>query len=179
MAGEHINDLWRDWLLKANRIAAVDFANLLQLGTIYQWDSQFSLASLDDFVISFTTGDVPVAVYQMVLDFTGTDAVTFQGFVGGTVSGGTEITEVFPLNHDNPGQSPYLANSVFEGRTIDVPGVEFMDATLLQASRNNVSSSESGGLILAENQLYYFTVTNIGNQAGTFNTDFVAGAIIE
>ena len=192
MAGEHIDDLKRDWLLRQIsfqdrqeelldaelRIAQVNYANLLQQGTVYQWDQIVNIGSGNDFVMSFTTGNVPLALFGLAIAFTGTTGATVEGFVGGTVSGGAEITDVYPLNHDNPGQSPYLANSVFQGRTIDVAGVEFFDAVLAQGNRSDIAQSSGGGMILAEDQLYYFTVTNTGAQAGDFVFEFVAGAIL-
>lgn len=155
---------------------ALSFAHQLAEGWLYEWDDFDTIASLGSRSYSFVTGPKPFLLMSAIVDFTGTTALGVGFFVGGTVSGGDEITEVFPRNHHNPQESPYAANSVFENRTIDVPGVEFMDFVLLNPSRSDIGGAAGGGFILSPNQLYYLTLTNLGNQEATFDLIMLAGS---
>lgn len=137
----------------------LSIAYLLDFGVVYTFDVKFNLANGASNVISLTTGPSPVLVNNASIQVSGTRDLLVEYFAGGTVTSGVEITEVFPRNHFNPRTSPYLASSVFTGRTVSVAGTKFLEITIGQQDRG--ASDASGGFtILAPNTLYYITITN-------------------
>ncbi len=183
MAGDHVDDLKRDWLLNQRDVLnpaelnsyRYTIAELLANGSLYDWVDLVSLAGGADTVYSFTTTDDPHVLLSFEVTFQGgnNSEILVEGFTTGTVSGGAIISPPpLPRNHDNPTASPYLNNDIFSGRTIDVAGVQFS----VQFIGTSGGSSQGGGFILNPNTLYYFVVENIGGQAADVAFRMVSGA---
>lgn len=143
---------------------------LLDNGKIYSFRNEVNIANGSSHTVSFTTNNAPALLNLMTVDVKGTRDIVIQGFVGGTVTGGTPVANVFPRNHANPGDSPFAAGEVHFGRTVSVAGTLFFDVQQGQQDRSAASQAEGAGVILAPNVLYYLTISNNDQTADTVLT---------
>ncbi len=163
----HLNDA-------EHNVYRLSLEHTLGNGSLYDWSDNFLIAQGADFTYSWTTGDDPFLLVLARVSFAagGNAELGVEGFVGGTVSGGSEITEVFPRNHYQPARSPYLVGSVFRGRTIDAAGTKFLGGNI----NDSGGSIGDGGFLLNPNTDYYITISNLGNQTADGTIIMVAGA---
>ena len=163
----HLNDA-------EHNVYRLSLEHTLGNGSLYDWSDDFVITQGASVTYSWTTGVDPFLLLLANVSFAagGHDELGVNGYVGGTVSGVTEISEVFPRNHYQPGKSPYLVGSVFQNRTIDVAGVKFLGGNISDSG----GSIGDGGFLLNPDTLYYITITNLGNQTADGTIVLLAGA---
>lgn len=123
--------------------------------------------------IGLVTDAAPVLVADLFVEVEGTRNFTIEFFEGGTLSGGSPLTQN-PRNRANQGTPPYT--SVDGGVTIDVAGVSIGKHHLGSQQRDAVSG-EGGGLILKASTTYYITLTNDDSQPAISDIEILSAAV--
>ncbi len=160
---------------KLNRLLLSE-EHLLMSGVMYAFEESVIIANGGSNVISFSTGAFATAVNSLSFIAAGTRDLYVEIYMGGAVSGGTLIPEIFPRNMWRPRENPFLDNSVYVGRTVDVPGVLINEIRLGDRDRGTVGTGY-GGLILSPDTLFYFLITN-NEQTALITTGLIMSALL-
>jgi len=146
-------------------------------GRSYHFEVIVTLAGVgDEYTFSLLTGDDPVHVAKFMFEEVGSDDVSITSFERGEVSGGTTNTTLEPLNRHRNGGPPFLPTDLLNGVTIDVPGTEFRQISILNGRR--VASSEFFDSVIWEaNTQYYFTVKNNDSQTSRMEVNVVCASL--
>jgi len=183
MAGEHINDLWRDWLLVAipqtllelnNELLSIETA--LDAGLLWNWSHHFSINGAGTENVKFTTREFKSLIFAMSITLTGSERITVSGFAASTNSGGASVDFVFPNNHNNPADSPWVGDSVTTGGTA-TGGVQFLGAEFNQGSKEATATGEAAAYILNPDTAYRFEIENFADPAEITMTMLAASVI--
>jgi len=152
--------------------------NLMVEGVMYSFHEDVTtLAAGASYTISLQTGAYPVYLNTFAVQILGSNDIGIKGYVGGAVSGGSAITSLYQMNHHNPQQSPWVANSLYGGRTVDTVGTMFSQWELIN-NRRVESTHEMDAAILKPNSLYYWTYTNNDTSTAELHGRVVASTIL-
>jgi hypothetical protein len=143
-------------------------------GRVWDFSEAVTVPAGNSVTIGLVTGTRPVLVAEVFVEVEGTRNFITEFFEGGTLSGGSPLTQN-PRNRANPGTEPYV--SVDSGVNIDVAGVSIGKHHLGDQQRSSVSG-EGGGLILKASTTYYITFTNDDSQPAISDIEILSAAVV-
>lgn len=149
-------------------------AAALIAGRVWDFFEAVTVPAGNSVTIGLVTDTAPVLVAEILIQAEGTRNLTIEFFEGGTLSGGSPLTQN-PRNRANQGTPPYT--SVDGGVTVDVAGVSIGKHHLGDQQRSAVSG-EGGGTILKGSTTYYITFTNDDSQPAISDIEILSATVV-
>jgi len=143
-------------------------------GRVWDFFEAVTVPAGNSTTIGLVTDAIPVLVSEVFVQVEGTRNLTIEFFEGGTLSGGSPLTQN-PRNRANQGTPPYT--SVDGSVTIDVAGVSIGKHHLGSQQRDAVSG-EDGGIILKASTTYYIPFTNDDSQPAISDIEILSAAVV-
>ena len=136
----------------------MDIQTLASLGFTYTMGDGVTIPATTPYSFGFLSNLLlPTTQLSTLLNIIGARDLLIETFLGGTISGGSAMTQ-FPTNVDNPQGAPNQAAD--SGVTIDVPGVLIQSKNIIGTGQGTDEELQAGGLIVPLDVTNYVTLTN-------------------